>query len=75
MNSSRKVVGQLLSSITKRMQNMSFFLLWSRDLIAFRQVKFQGIMRGEFECTSFGTDGNCEKMMYEIRRRTGIVVK
>ena len=59
MGSARKVVAQLISSITKRMINMPFFFLWSRDLIVYRQVKIQGVVKAEFECYSFGTDGNC----------------
>lgn len=36
MNSAPKVVGQLIGSLVKRVQTMSFFLLWSDYLIAFR---------------------------------------
>ena len=59
MGSSRKIVSQLINSVTKRMVNMPFFLLWSRDLIVYRQTKTQGVIKAEFECYSFGTDGNC----------------
>ena len=75
MSGSRKVVGQLLGSVVKRMQNMPFFFLWSRDLITFKQTKVQGVTTAEFDCYSFGQDGNCEKLMYEIRRRTTMEMK
>lgn len=70
MSASHKIVSQLLGSITKRINSLGFFLLWSKDIVSFSQVKERGVVTNYLECFSFGDESNCQKLMYELRRRT-----
>jgi hypothetical protein len=75
MKSAPKTITQLLASILKRMRSMPFFLLWSADLISFRVEQSKGVSEGVFTCYCYHSQANCQRLMYEIRRRTSMRIR
>lgn len=69
MESDQKKVSQYISSISKRAQTIPFFLIWSDDIIAFRNDSTKEGSIASFEFYPYVNPSNSQKLMYELRRR------